>query len=56
MNPKDVIGRKKPPISFTPARSILDTGRAMQYGAAEYGPFNWRTERNSIPNLSLIHI
>ena len=48
MNPKDAIGRKKPPISFTPARSILDMGRAMQYGAAEYGPFNWRTERISM--------
>ena len=47
MNPKDAIGRAKPSISFTPSRSILEMGRAMEHGAGKYGAFNWRTDRIS---------
>jgi hypothetical protein len=41
-NPKDLLGIKKVSISKLPAVGILHASHAMMYGAAKYGPYNWR--------------
>lgn len=43
VNPKELVGSKKPPIwSVTPRWVVLLVGRAMALGAAKYGAFNYR--------------
>lgn len=41
-NPKDAIGRAKPPMSPVPANVLAEIGMAMAKGAAKYGRHNWR--------------
>lgn len=41
-NPKDRLGLKKPAVRLVPPAGILQTSRAMELGAAKYGPYNWR--------------
>jgi hypothetical protein len=42
-NPKDAIGRTKPPLSsVVSAVALFHMGQAMQDGAVKYGPFNYR--------------
>lgn len=41
-NPKTAFGMRKPTAAFIPPVSFLHLGRAMEYGADKYGPFNWR--------------
>ena len=41
-NPKDNLGIKKVSISKLPAAGIIHGSHAMMYGAAKYGPYNWR--------------
>lgn len=53
-NPKDVMGRKKDPVSLVPYEAIKGISKAMYYGAFEakradgnlgYGPYNWRSTK-----------
>lgn len=44
INPKDLIGSKKPDYQYVPMAPIYETGRAMKDGANKYGPFNWREQ------------
>ena len=48
VNPKDAIAATKPDVSLVPPALILHTARAMENGAAKYGPFNWRDQGKSI--------
>lgn len=41
-NPKDLLGVKKISISKLPMVGIIHGAHAMGYGAAKYGPYNWR--------------
>jgi len=41
-NPKDVLGRAKPPLHFIPAIALFHLGMGMEEGGEKYGPFNWR--------------
>ena len=41
-NPKDRLGIKKVSLSKLPMAGIAHGAHAMMYGAAKYGPFNWR--------------
>jgi hypothetical protein len=43
VNPKDLIGIKKPPTHLVPAALILQTSMAMKNGADKYGAYNWRS-------------
>ena len=43
-NPKDLLGINKTRVSLLPAEGILQGAKAMQHGAAKYGPYNWRTK------------
>lgn len=44
MNPKDLVGAKKAPLSLVPPSAIIAMAEAMQVGADKYGPFNWRDQ------------
>jgi len=41
-NPKDRLGRKKPPLALVPPVLGIYTSQAMEDGAKKYGPYNWR--------------
>lgn len=43
-NPKDKIGRTKPPIELIPGVALIETAMAFKNGARKYGPYNWRGE------------
>jgi hypothetical protein len=43
-NPKDILGRRKPPLWLVPAALILFVSRVMGLGAKKYGPYNWRAK------------
>jgi hypothetical protein len=45
-NPKDAVGRAKPPTHGIPPVAVLECGRVMADGEAKYGPFNWRVTRD----------
>lgn len=44
VNPKDILGMKKPPLRLVPPALLLYVSRVMGLGAKKYGPYNWRTE------------
>jgi hypothetical protein len=44
-NPKDLIGRKKCPLSLVPPVSLIYQAEAMRCGAEKYGAYNWRTKK-----------
>lgn len=45
VNPKDLLGVKKPALRFVPPVAIGELSKAMALGAQKYGPFNWREKR-----------
>lgn len=44
-NPKDLIGVRKPQLDKVPPAAIIHLAKAMENGAAKYGPFNWREKK-----------
>lgn len=42
INPKDLIGSKKLPLSLVPPSAIMGLSLALKEGAGKYGPYNWR--------------
>jgi hypothetical protein len=46
-NPKDQIGRTKPPLDLIPPTALIYLALGFRDGAAKYGPFNWRDEKVS---------
>lgn len=42
INPKDLCGQKKPPMTLIPTSSLFYLSRVMELGAKKYTPFNWR--------------
>lgn len=44
LNPKDLVGAKKAPLTLVPPSAIIAIAEAMGNGAAKYGPFNWRDQ------------
>ena len=44
MNPKDLVGAKKAPLTLVPPTAIIAIAEAMGNGAEKYGPFNWRDQ------------
>lgn len=42
VNPKDLIGTKKPPLNLFPPAALIHGSLAMGNGAVKYGPYNWR--------------
>jgi hypothetical protein len=45
VNPKDLIGVKKPPIGLIPPAGLIQCAAAMKLGASKYGPYNWRASK-----------
>lgn len=45
VNPKDLIGVTKPPLSLVPPCFHVYVSMAMKDGARKYGPYNWRKEK-----------
>lgn len=43
-NPKDRLGRMKPPLHLIPPAATIIESLAMEDGARKYGPYNWRTK------------
>ena len=43
-NPKDLIGRNKPSLSYVPPVALIHLAEAMRHGAEKYGPYNWREQ------------
>lgn len=48
INPKDLIGAKKPDFSKIPWSAMVGVAQCMGNGATKYGPFNWRTEGQKV--------
>ncbi len=44
LNPKDLVGAKKAPLTLVPPSAVIAMAEAMAVGAAKYGPFNWRDQ------------
>lgn len=44
LNPKDLVGAKKAPLTLVPPSAIIAIAEAMGNGAVKYGPFNWRDQ------------
>lgn len=42
VNPKDILGMKKPPLDLIPPALEIHVAMAMKDGAKKYQPFNWR--------------
>jgi hypothetical protein len=42
INPKDLIGIKKPQLWLVPSAGVIHTAMAMKNGADKYGAYNWR--------------
>jgi hypothetical protein len=42
VNPKDLLGLKKPPLDLIPPAFEIHVAMAMKDGAKKYSPFNWR--------------
>lgn len=42
VNPKDLVGAKKAPLSLVPPALVIAASDALQLGAEKYGPYNWR--------------
>src|SRR4249920_723623 len=42
VNPKDLLGEKKPGTFYIPDTALLHLSMAMRDGALKYGPYNWR--------------
>lgn len=58
-NPKTPFGLAKPGLTCIPFGPLFEVGRVMEYGAAKYGPMNWRTDPISgatYINAALRHI
>lgn len=51
-NPKDVAGSLKVDLSLLPAAGVIHGAHACGFGAAKYGPYNWR--HNKIRTRSYI--
>lgn len=44
-NPKDRVGRNKPPLDLIPPSAEILEGAVMRLGARKYGPYNWRRQK-----------
>ena len=44
MNPKDAVGKTKPPIGLIPGAALVECSMVAALGSEKYGPFNWRTQ------------
>ena len=49
-NPKDIQGKRKPPLHLIPPVANIVEAMVLKYGADKYQPFNWRTG----PQISLM--
>lgn len=52
VNPKDLVGSKKAPLSVVPESAVIAMSDAMKNGADKYGAFNWR----SIPVEAMTYV
>ena len=43
-NPKDIIGRTKPPLGLIPGAAMVQEAMVLKLGAEKYGKANWRQE------------
>lgn len=43
VNPKDIVGRRKPDLSLIPGTALIYMATALMDGATRYGPYNYRT-------------
>lgn len=58
-NPKTPFGLAKPGLTCIPFGPLFEVGRVMEYGAAKYGPMNWRDDpitASTYINSALRHI
>lgn len=54
INPKDLIGAKKPDLSLIPTTAMVYMAKCMTNGAAKYGPFNWREEGKPVQTRTYV--
>lgn len=48
INPKDLCGMKKPPLTLIPTSSLIFLSRVMELGAKKYTPANWRNPKTPV--------
>jgi hypothetical protein len=53
VNPKDLVGAKKPQVGLIPVGAMASVARVMELGAKKYGPYNWRS--NTIKLMVYAH-
>jgi hypothetical protein len=46
-NPKDIVGRTKPPLDLVLSPALVQLAMVMKLGAEKYGKANWRTKEIS---------
>src|SRR5262245_15285942 len=59
MNPKDIIGATKPPLSLVPSALKIWVAMVQKHGMEKYGLYNWRdnpVSRMTYYNAAMRHI
>lgn len=54
LNPKDLIGAKKPNLALVPSSAVIGMALAFQNGAIKYGPFNWREKGKPVQYMTYL--
>jgi len=54
INPKDLIGTKKPDLTLLPYDALIGIAKCMQDGAVKYGPFNWREKGKKVTTRTYV--
>ena len=54
MNPKDIQGMKKVPLTLLPTSALVHMAMCMKDGADKYGPFNWREKGKPVSTMIYI--
>ncbi len=59
INPKDIIGSRKPPLALVPSGLLIPLSKVFELGAKKYGVANWRqirVRRTVYINAALRHL
>lgn len=54
VNPKDLMGAKKPDLTLVPASAMIAIADAMSDGVPKYGLYNWRDENKPVQHRTYI--
>lgn len=54
INPKDLIGAKKAPLSLMPQSALVQIAPVFALGARKYGAYNWREAGKAVQHMTYV--